>query len=113
MVDSTSVFCGFFPARRPRRRLALDLDGGTVHSTTVGVIIYVARLACRVDAYLDFVVRFADGTLPGVRTPMRDAQLGAAELAVVRAARGELQALLRGPVHVMFEVAITILIEWP
>ena len=25
-------------------RLALDLDGGTVHSTTVGVILYVARL---------------------------------------------------------------------
>ena len=42
-------------------RLALDLDGGTVRATTVPVILYVVRLACRVDGYLDFMCKRADG----------------------------------------------------
>ena len=46
------------------------------------MILYVSRLASRVDAYLDFVVRHADRTLPGVRAPLRDMQLGTVEVRV-------------------------------
>ena len=88
-------------------RLALDLDGGTVRATTVPIILYVARLACRVDAHLDFAVRHADGDLPGVQTPLRDVTFGAAALAAVRKARAELHVLLRGAVHVMIEAWIS------
>ena len=46
------------------------------------MILYVSRLASRVDAYLDFVVRHADRTLPGVRAPLCDMQLGTVEVRV-------------------------------
>lgn len=53
-------------------KLALDLDTGTVHSTTVPIILYVIRLAARVQNYIKFLIDYATNKHESIRIDLRD-----------------------------------------
>ena len=74
-------------------RQAGDLDTGTYKASTTTVILYVVRLACRLDNYVSFLLQYDSGSHDSVRgKPYRQLELSAA----VRAQLGSAQARLRG-----------------
>jgi hypothetical protein len=86
-------------------RQAIDLDTGSMRSSTAPVILYVARLASRVDSYVDFVVRHArasHATLPRARrwgARALELDVSPRTLAELEAAHDGLRALLHGEMH--------------
>ena len=81
-------------------RLAVDLDVGTVRSTTVDIILYVVRLACRVDNYLSYLLGRQDDQYASV---MRERELTGALRQVCEEGLMLLRRELRGVVHRMLE----------
>ena len=53
-------------------RLAIDLDTGTFKSTTVPIILYVIRTACRFENYLSFLSSYASGTHETLSNKLRE-----------------------------------------
>eukprot|EP00954_Amorphochlora_amoebiformis_P002751 216063-Amorphochlora_amoeboformis.AAC.1 len=83
--------------------LALDLDTGTFKSSTVDIILYVVRLCCRVENYVDFMIQLETKTHECIRTPLRDVKVTERTLEKLVDYRAQLRTMLRGKVHKMVE----------
>ena len=81
-------------------RLAQDLDVGTVRSSTVEIILYVVRLACRVENYLSYLV---DREGDAHASVMRERRLTGELLRVCEEGLALIRRELRGGVHRMVE----------
>ena len=80
-------------------RQAIDLDTGSVKSSTAGIILYVVRLCARVDNALTFLIHCFYGkheTLKGDNAIFRDLNLTASTAAHLTIARESLRAALHG-----------------
>ena len=89
-------------------RQAIDLDTGTLKSSTATVILYVTRLACRIDNYVSFLLQY-DGECHDsiVGKPYRAVDLAAEIRARLERARGEMRKLLWGEVRGLFARVVT------
>jgi len=83
--------------------LAMDLDTGSFKSSTVDIILYVIRLCCRVDNYIDFMIQLENKTHECIRTPLRDVKVTEKTLIKLEAYQKQLRKLLRHRVHDMVE----------
>jgi hypothetical protein len=103
-------------------KLALDLDTGTVHSTTVPIILYIVRLASRVENYIAFLVLHTRGLHDSISVDLRDTHVFSDVLEKLEEGQKKVQlsslvdcctsnctvhlkirGFLRGPVHRMLE----------
>ena len=75
---------------------ALDLDTGTLKSSTATIILYMTRLACRLDSYVAMVLACDNGTheLLSTHTPERPIELGPTQREELCEARTSLQVFL-------------------
>ena len=81
-------------------RLAQDLDVGTVRSSTVEIILYVIRLACRVENYLTYLV---DRETDPHASIMRERKLTGDTLRLCEEGLALIRRELRGGIHRMVE----------
>jgi hypothetical protein len=93
---------------------ALALDTGSVvdaedtdFNTGVDIILYVVRLAARVDNYLSFLVDLTEGKHRCLDGPLRDVAVGAECLAELKAGRAALRARLHGEVATLLDEYLT------
>jgi hypothetical protein len=77
-------------------KLALDLNTGTVHGSTTEVILFVCRLASRIDSYVSFVIDIAEGTHQSVRRKLRDFEPSAETVAELKLGLTQIRGLLHG-----------------
>ena len=76
---------------------AINLDTGTLKSSTATVILYVCRLGARVDNYLTMLLDYDAGTHEAiVGKPVRGLELAAGVRATLERAQHELHGLLWG-----------------
>ena len=84
-------------------RQALDLDTGTLKSSTSTIILFVTRLACRIDNYVSMILALADGeheTLSvSSRNPARPVEISKEQCRELREARDVLHKFLWVDVH--------------
>jgi hypothetical protein len=75
---------------------AIDLDTGTLKSSTATIILFMTRLACRVDNYVQMVLDCDAGTHETMKThvPQRPVELGPTQRARLLEARASLKAFL-------------------
>eukprot|EP01087_Luapelamoeba_hula_P004848 TRINITY_DN1482_c0_g1_i1.p1 TRINITY_DN1482_c0_g1~~TRINITY_DN1482_c0_g1_i1.p1 ORF type:complete len:4317 (-),score=602.49 TRINITY_DN1482_c0_g1_i1:51-13001(-) len=84
-------------------RFALDLDTGSAHSSTVDIILYVMRVAIRVNNYLTFMISHTLGKHECISSTLRDVTVTPSILSILENGQRDLQALLFGPVHRLLE----------
>ena len=78
-------------------RQAVDLDTGTLLSSTSTVILYACRLAARIDHFVDLCLSYDAGTHDSiVGRPFRGFELGPGVRPRLEAARAELRTVLWG-----------------
>ena len=78
-------------------RQAMDLDTGSVKSSTASIILYVIRLGARLDNALSFLIQCSQGThdtLKGDHTVFRELHLTSETLAVLMDGQSKLRALV-------------------
>ena len=88
--------------------LALDTGavcdlGGEDFNTGVDIILYVTRLACRVDNYVSFLMDHTLGKHRCVDAPLREVKIPPSTLATLAAGRRALRLLLEGVVAPLLE----------
>jgi len=84
-------------------QLALSLDTGTVHSSTVSVILYIVRFVSRVENFVSFLLEHSRGEHESVSAPLRQVQVTAANQQALASGLATIQSLLRGHVFRMLE----------
>ena len=78
-------------------RQAIDLDTGSFEASTTTIILYIVRLASRIDNYLSFLLQYDAGTHDSIRgKPYRQIELLPAVSSKLRACRAELRGMLWG-----------------
>lgn len=76
---------------------ACDLDTGTLKSSTSTVILYVARLCCRLENYISFVLAYEEGTHDCIcGKPFRGLRCAPGVAARLRVAQEHLRHVLWG-----------------
>eukprot|EP01083_Nonionella_stella_P030773 84290_1 len=94
---------GVFQSMFDLLRFALNLDTGTVHSTTVRIILFVVLLAARFDNSAHFLISHARGRHSCLSAALRDVRVSDAVLEVLEEGLAKLRTIMRGPVHTMLE----------
>lgn len=84
-------------------KLALDLDTGTVKSSTVEIILYVIRLSARFDNYVSFLIEHSEKRHDTINFALRDTVMYPRVLTTLKDGLKALRVMLRGPVHRMVE----------
>lgn len=77
-------------------KLALDLNTGSAKGSTTEVILYVCRMASRIDSYVKFVIDISDGTHHSMRRTLRDVDVSPQTVAQLKAGLAEIRDLLHG-----------------
>jgi len=85
-------------------KLALDLNTGTCHGSTTEVILFVCRLASRVDSYVSFVIDISEGTHQSIRRKLRDVDdCSANTVAELKRGLSQIRSLLHGDLLTMIK----------
>jgi hypothetical protein len=84
-------------------KLALDLNTGTVHGSTTEVILFVCRLASRMDSYVSFVIDLSDGTHQSIHRELRDVDVSAEIVTELKHGLQQIRALLHGDLLAMIK----------
>ena len=81
----------------------LECDSGTPYSTEVELILYVIRVALRVEHSISFLVQLADGAHASMERELRDVLILPEILAELRECLATVQGVLREEVRNMLE----------
>ena len=84
-------------------KLALDLNTGTPHGSTSEVILFVCRLAARMDSYVSFVIDLSEGNHPSLSRKLRDVHTTAETVAELKSGLEQIRALLHGDLLTMIK----------
>lgn len=92
-------------------RLAVNLDVGTVHASTVPIVLFVLRLVSRVDSYVSFLINHSCRDDESIFWTLRDVQVLPETLTVLVAMRDDLVRTVRAKVCPMIEEWCTQLVK--
>jgi hypothetical protein len=84
-------------------KLAFNLDVGTVHSSTVPVILYISRLIARIDSYITCLIDHYDGKHTCLSTIMRDVTLLPENYDILNKGQQDIQYFVQNKLHGMLE----------
>lgn len=84
-------------------KLAVNLDVGTIHSTTVPIILYVLRLVARVDSFVTFLIRNCEDREDSIFSTLRDITVLPEILHVLKSKREDIVRCVRDKVCGMLE----------
>lgn len=86
-------------------KLAVNLDVGTVHSSTVPIVLFVLRLVARVDSFATYLINHSEGSdVEGsIFFKLRGIKILPETLSVLKAKREELAQCVKCKVHGMLE----------
>ena len=84
-------------------KLALDLNTGTCHGSTTEVILFVCRLASRIDSYVSFVIDISQGTHQSMRRKLRDVDCSAKTVVELEHGLSQIRSLLHGDLLTMIK----------
>ena len=87
-------------------KLALDLNTGTVHGSTTEVILFVCRLASRVDSYVSFVIELTEGTHQSMaknNRSLRDIDVSPETIVELKHGLVQIRSLLHGDLLAMIK----------
>lgn len=84
-------------------KAAINLDVGTVHSTTVPIILFVLRFVARVEAFVCFLIDHTTGTHETIRAHLRGVMVTTEVLAVLREGKNTLRGIIDSHVQRMIE----------
>jgi hypothetical protein len=77
-------------------KLALDLNTGHVKGSTTEIILFICRLASRIDSYVSFVIQMSEGTHQSMRRKLRDFDISEETVAELKLGLTQIRSLLHG-----------------
>ncbi|CAE7676808.1 unnamed protein product, partial [Symbiodinium microadriaticum] len=83
--------------------LSMDLDVGTFHSMTVPIILYILRLASRIESFVAFVIAHGTGRHESIDCKLRSIDLGEDTLRTLEIGLNKMRYLMRARLHPMVE----------
>lgn len=83
--------------------LSVDLDVGTVHSTTALIVQYVIRVAARVESSIVFLLNVVQGNHECISVVLRSIHLSTRNIDILTTGLARMRTILRGKLHTMLE----------
>jgi len=99
-LDLVSIYYSF-QHKNPNAKNVQDT--GSVYSSTVDIVLYVMRVASRMNNYMCFMIDHALGRHDCISAPLRDVVVTPTVLGILQKGQQELQNLLFGAVHKTLE----------
>lgn len=81
----------------------IELDTGSYQSSTVEIILYMTRLACRVDNYSSFLIQHQTQTHEWMHGPLRGVEISDEVARLIKSGLASLRKLLRGRIRGLLE----------
>ena len=83
--------------------LSMDLDVGTFHSMTVPIILYILRLASRIESFVAFMIDHGRRRHESIDCKLRSIELDEDTLRILEGGLSKMRHLMRARLHPMME----------